>query len=167
MRWVVEAIWLCTAVIAYGAYSSTIAIKGMAPVLPIVVVVRVALTNGELAGNIVGVLCGLLLDVFSLGWFGAGMLVDSLIGFGVGMVGNRIMLESPAARVIVLFVAAEAHSIGLMITQDLVGPAAVSTLETAIGTGVYTTVAGAAWWGIAAVVRNNVGWRGIWNVERD
>ena len=166
MRWVVEIVWLLTAAIAYGAYSSDVALGGAAPVLPLIVVVRVALSNGALAGNLVGFLGGLLVDLFSLEWFGSNMLIGSLVGYTIGAMRGRIVLDSLLARIVAMLVAAVTYSTGLVFIRDYWQPLHAQSVMVALGSGLYTTAVAAAWWTVAVALQQAFGWRSMWHVER-
>ena len=166
MRWLADALWLAAAVIAYGTFGPTMAINHMVPVLPIIVIVRVALTSGELPGNLFGFFGGFLVDVFSLEWFGSAMLVDSLIGYTLGAMKNRVVVDNAFMRIGVLFAAAQAHSLGLVLVRSVAGPVGPEPFVIALGSGVYTMVLGTAWWTLAGIGRALVGWRSVWYAER-
>lgn len=165
MRWIGEAVWLITAVLVYAVYSPLFSVGGMAPVLPIIILVRVALTSGPLAGNIVGFASGLLLDIASVEWFGSTMLVNSLIGYILGSIRERIVLDSPLARVFVLLVTATVHTIGVASIRSLMTPGiSPEPFALAVGSGIYSAIVGGIWWGATSIARAVVGWRSNWHV---
>ncbi len=166
MRWVVEVLWLTAVAVAYGAYASDMAIGLAAPVLPVIVIVRVGLTSGELPGNLVGLLAGLLIDVFALESFGSSMLVGSLLGYSVGAVRNRIVLDSLSARIVTMLLAAMAYTVGLTLVRNYAYPVRVESIMVALGSGVYTAAVAAAGWTAASVVRRMFGGRSVWDAER-
>ncbi|MDX9916283.1 MAG: rod shape-determining protein MreD [Sphaerochaeta sp.] len=167
MRWIGEALWLIAAAITYAVYGPLLGINDAVPILTVIVIVRVALTSGPLAGNITGFAGGLLLDVSTPEWFGAAMLVDSIIGFVVGMMRERIVLDSPLARFVVLLVAAVTHSLGIVVMRSFVTPdMAPEPFINALGSGSYTAILGGVWWTLCGVIRAVIGWRSIWYVER-
>ena len=166
MRWIAEALWLAAAVVAYGVYGPYIAINGAIPVFPLILIVRVALTHGEIAGNLTGFSGGLLIDAFSAEWFGSTMLIDSLIGYAIGAMRGRIVLDSLLARVIVLLMAAEVHSVGIIMVRAVAGPPLAWSLPVAMGAGLYTALVGAVWWVVSDLGRGILGWRSVWDVER-
>ncbi len=166
MRWIAEAVWLVAAVIAYQTFGPVVEFHRMAPVLPMVLVVRVALAEGAIPGNIVGFLNGFLLDAFSLDWFGATMLVDSVIGYSVGAIRNRIVVDNALVRTGVLFVAAEAHSIGLVLVRSVAGRVGPEPFLVALGSGAYTAAVGGLWWALIGLLGAVLGWRSAWHAER-
>jgi rod shape-determining protein MreD len=166
MRWVVEAVWLTVAAVAFGAYASDMAIGLAVPVLPVIVIVRAGLTGGELAGNLLGLLGGLLMDVFALESFGSGMLMGSLLGYSVGAVRSRIVLDSLSARVVTVVFASLAYSVGLALVRNYAHPVGLESVMVALGTGLYTALVGAAVWTAAFVAQGVFGWRSVWDAER-
>ena len=167
MRWIGDALWLAAAAIAYSVYAPIIAVYDAVPILTMIVVVRVALTSGALAGNISGFFCGLLLDVTTPEWFGAAMLIGSIIGYVTGIMRDRIVLDCPIARFIVLFVAVTIHSLGIMFIRNIITPGiAPESIMIVLLSGVYTAFLGGMWWTLTGVARAFVGWRSIWYVER-
>lgn len=166
MRWIAEGIWLVAAVIAYETIAPVIAVRRAVPVLPVILIVRVALTRGTIPGNLIGFAAGLTLDAFSATWFGATMLVDSVVGYTVGAVRTRVVIDSAFVRLGVLLGAAEAHSVGLLLVRSMAGPVGPEPFVIALGSGVYTAIVGAVWWGANDVGRMALGWRSIWHGER-
>ncbi len=166
MRWVVEAVWLLAVTTAYGAYAPEVAIGLAVPVLPVIVIVRLALTGGELPGNLYGLWGGLLMDAFSLESFGSNMLVGSLLGYMVGAVRNRIVLDSLSARIATMLVAALAYSVGLALLHSYAQPVHVETIMVALSSGAYTAAVAAVGWTLALLLQRIFGWRSAWDVER-
>jgi rod shape-determining protein MreD len=166
MHWVVEALWLAAAAIAYMTLAPNIAIYGMAPVLPVIIVVRVAITHGELPGNLVGFASGLLLDLFSLEWFGVSMLVGSVVGYVVGIGRSHLMIGNVTTRAIVLLASAEVYTLGVVLVKSTRGAPGPEPFLIALGSGLYTAVVGYAWWFLSGITRRWFGWRGTWDAER-
>jgi rod shape-determining protein MreD len=78
----------------------------------LIVLVYVALHQGETPGMVVGSLAGWIQDVFFGGQvMGLSGLTKLLLGFAVGVASARFHLTEPAARVLVLFVASLADSL--------------------------------------------------------
>jgi len=65
------------------------------------VVLYFGLTRHEVFGAIMGTVCGLLQDSFSLGVFGVGGLTKTLLGFGAGYISRKINV-TPVSRSFVL-----------------------------------------------------------------
>lgn len=62
-----------------------------------VVVLYFSIRRGEVFGAILGTMCGLAQDAFSLGVFGVGGLTKTLLGFWAGYISKRIDI-APFAR---------------------------------------------------------------------
>ncbi len=62
-----------------------------------VVVLYFSIRRGEIFGALLGTMCGLAQDAFSLGVFGVGGLTKTLLGFWTGYVSKRIDI-APFAR---------------------------------------------------------------------
>lgn len=79
-------------------------LSGVSPVLPLVinllsvVVLYAAVNRGEVYGAVVGMLCGLLQDSFSLGVFGVAGIAKTLAGFTAGYVSKKINITRFSRR---------------------------------------------------------------------
>jgi rod shape-determining protein MreD len=166
MRWIADVIWMCTAVLVYLSYGPVMSIFGMVPILPVIVLVRVSLTGGRLAGNLIGFLCGALLDIFSLPWYGAHMLVDSILGFVLGAVRNHIVIDNLLVRTAVLLTAATVHSVCVLFVKSFAGNLGPDPYVAALGSAVYTAIAGAIWWGLTDVARSIFGMQSLWHIDQ-
>jgi rod shape-determining protein MreD len=166
MRWIADVVWMCVAVLAYLSYGPTISLAGMVPVLPIIVLVRVALTGGRLAGNLIGFLCGALLDIFSLPWYGTHMLIDSVLGYVLGAVRNHIVIDNLLVRAAVLLAASTIHSTGVLLVENLAGTPGPDPFVAALGSAAYTAIIGAIWWGLTDVARSFIGARSLWHIDQ-
>lgn len=62
-----------------------------------IVVLYFAIHRGEIFGAVLGTMCGLAQDAFSLGVFGVGGLTKTLLGFWTGYISRRIDV-APLAR---------------------------------------------------------------------
>jgi rod shape-determining protein MreD len=61
-----------------------------------VVVLYFAVRRGEVFGALLGTMCGLVQDAFSLGVFGVGGLTKTLLGFWAGYVSRRVDVAAPS-----------------------------------------------------------------------
>ena len=68
------------------------------------VVIYFAVVKGELYGALIGTVCGLIQDSFSLGIFGVSGLAKTLIGFFAGFVAERINILPLIRNFIFIFV---------------------------------------------------------------
>ena len=77
--------------------------------LVLVGVVFVALQAGPVAGMLAGTIGGILLDLFSGGLVGGGGLLKTVIGFGAGLMGTRLVVAKPYARALIVGAATFIH----------------------------------------------------------
>jgi hypothetical protein len=100
----VRAVWTAAALLAALLAQSALSriAPGQARILDpfLLVVVYCGLAGGETHGMLAGLAAGWVQDV----QFGG--LTKVVVGFGVGAASSRFLLSGPAARVLVLFVAA-------------------------------------------------------------
>lgn len=117
----------------------------------LMVLVYVALSQGETAGMVVGSLAGWLQDVhFGGDVLGLSGLTKLLIGFVVGVASTRFHLADPAARVLVLFAASLVDAVlfhQLAVAFELpvlpvstFGAVSRAALNAGVGLGVYELV---------------------------
>jgi rod shape-determining protein MreD len=74
-------------------------IADVAPDIPLIVVVMLALRRGPEFGCGAGFLAGLLQDAATGGLLGIQALTKSVIGFGVGALGSRLRVSQPLVQV--------------------------------------------------------------------
>lgn len=60
-----------------------------------VAVIVYAVSEGEIAGALVGAVCGLIIDAFSLGLFGLAGLSKTVTGFLAGFISRKINVQPP------------------------------------------------------------------------
>jgi rod shape-determining protein MreD len=71
-----------------------------------VVVLYFSIRRGEVFGALLGTMCGLVQDAFSLGVFGVAGLTKTLLGFWTGYVSRRIDVAPPARNALFMLVMA-------------------------------------------------------------
>lgn len=87
---------LKTAAAIAAAFLLSALLAEISPILPLVlnllsvVVLYAAVNRGEVYGAVVGMLCGLLQDSFSLGVFGVAGIAKTLAGYAAGFVAKKI-----------------------------------------------------------------------------
>ena len=74
-------------------------IGDVAPDIPLIVVVLLALRRGSEAGCLAGFAAGLLQDVAGGGLIGVQALTKAVVGFGVGALGGRLRVTQPLVQV--------------------------------------------------------------------
>jgi len=86
-----------------------LSIGGIAPDVPLILTVLVALRRGPEVGCVVGFFAGLLQDVGGGGLIGVQALTKALAGFAMGLLVGRFWVASPLVQVpaLVLFTVAE------------------------------------------------------------
>lgn len=78
--------------------------------LVLVVVVYVALTSGPVTGMLAGSLAGITQDALSIGVIGVGGLAKSIVGFGVGAIGQQFIVTAALPRLVVFLGSTVAHA---------------------------------------------------------
>lgn len=95
--------WLALTVFGGGVAQATIApalrIGDVAPDIPLIVVVLLALRRGPEFGALAGFAAGLLQDVAGGGLVGAQALTKAVLGFALGAVGARLAVTQPLVQI--------------------------------------------------------------------
>ena len=96
--------------LAQATLAPALRIADVAPDIPLIVVVLLALRRGAEAGCAAGFAAGLLQDVAAGGLLGVQALTKALVGFGIGAAGHRLRVTQPLVQVpgLVLLTIAEA-----------------------------------------------------------
>ena len=90
--------------VAQASLVSVLAVNGVAPDVPLVITILVALRQGPEAGCVAGFLTGLFQDVTVGGLVGVQALSKALVGFGLGLVAGRLWVSNPLVQVLGLVV---------------------------------------------------------------
>jgi len=85
--------------IAHATLGPALRIADVAPDIPLIVVVLLALRRGPEFGSAAGFMAGLLQDAASGGLLGVQALTKALIGFGIGALGGRLRVSQPLVQV--------------------------------------------------------------------
>jgi rod shape-determining protein MreD len=85
--------------LAQATLAPALRIADVAPDIPLIVVVLLALRRGAEFGCGAGFVAGLLQDVAAGGLLGVQALTKSLVGFGIGAVGSRLRVTQPLVQV--------------------------------------------------------------------
>ena len=85
--------------IAHATLGPALRIADVAPDIPLIIVVLLALRRGPEFGCGAGFLAGLLQDAASGGLLGVQALTKALIGFSIGAVGARLRVSQPLVQV--------------------------------------------------------------------
>lgn len=100
---ILVALWV--AIVLQSVLAPAIGIAGARPDFTLMVVLLVALREGSAGGALAGFIAGLFVDLNSAQPLGATSLVNALIGFGVGSLGDRLVRDSGLARAVVVLIA--------------------------------------------------------------
>jgi rod shape-determining protein MreD len=85
--------------VAHATMGPALRIADVAPDIPLIVVVMLALRRGPEFGCGAGFLAGLLQDAATGGLLGVQALTKSVIGFGVGALAGRLRVSQPLVQV--------------------------------------------------------------------
>ena len=85
--------------VAHATMGPALRVADVAPDIPLIVVVMLALRRGPEFGCGAGFLAGLLQDAATGGLLGVQALTKSVIGFGVGALGGRLRVSQPLVQV--------------------------------------------------------------------
>ncbi len=96
---------LYAAIVLQTTIVPLVAIYGVRPDLPMLVVLLVALREGAAGGALAGFVAGLFVDLSSAQMLGVTSLANSLTAFGVGWVADRLVRSSSPTRMLVAFAA--------------------------------------------------------------
>jgi rod shape-determining protein MreD len=85
--------------VAQATLAPALRIGDVAPDLPLIVVVLLALRRGPEFGCVAGFAAGLLQDAAGGGLIGVQALTKALVGFGVGAMGGELRVTQPLVQV--------------------------------------------------------------------
>jgi rod shape-determining protein MreD len=95
--------------LVHATLAPALRIADVAPDIPLIVVILLALRRGPEFGCAAGFLAGLLQDVAAGGLIGVQALTKALVGFGLGAAGGRLRVTQPLVQIpgLVLLTVAE------------------------------------------------------------
>jgi rod shape-determining protein MreD len=85
--------------LAQATLAPALRIADVAPDIPLIMVVLLALRRGPEFGCVAGFAAGLLQDVAAGGLIGVQALTKALVGFGIGAAGGRLRVTQPLVQV--------------------------------------------------------------------
>lgn len=100
------ALALLGAFVVQLMFAPHIAVFGVVPNFPLLVVITLAFLQGASAGATAGFVAGLLLDLIGTGPVGAWAFVLTLVGYGAGLLRSSLFAEGWHAPAVIAFVAA-------------------------------------------------------------
>jgi rod shape-determining protein MreD len=98
--------------VAHATLSPVLRVGDVAPDIPLIMVVLLALRRGPEFGCAAGFFAGLLQDVAGGGFIGVQALTKALVGFAIGAVGGRLRATQPLVQVPGLVVLSVAEGLG-------------------------------------------------------
>jgi rod shape-determining protein MreD len=129
------------AILLQTVVAPKIAIFGVRPDLPFIVVLLVALMEGSVAGAFAGFLAGLFVGLNSAGALGVSSLANTVVGFAVGAVAERLERRGWITRALVALLAtALRDQIEILLqTRDVAGAFSV-LFRSSLPGGLYTAL---------------------------
>ncbi len=85
--------------IAHATVAPAIRVADVAPDIPLIVVVLLALRRGPEFGSLAGFAAGLLQDAAGGGLLGVQALTKAVLGFSIGSIGARLRVTQPLVQV--------------------------------------------------------------------
>jgi rod shape-determining protein MreD len=136
-----------------GVHASPLVPRIVDPFL--LVVVWYSMRTGPVAAQLIGAATGLVQDGISGGLFGLHAFADTLVGYGVALAAQRIVVGQQAARVLVFAAAAALQQLVLVVLLlSLVGGnAPTPSLGSFVGKVLTTALLGAALIGMESRAR--------------
>lgn len=89
----------------------SMAIFGIQPDLPIIVLAFMCLKHGVMPGIYIGFFLGLCLDLYAPALLGQNALANTVIGFFLGLFNEKVMRTDPLMKIIILVVCFFIHDI--------------------------------------------------------
>jgi len=96
---------LYLAIVVQTVVAPAIAVFGVRPDFPFLIVLLVAFHEGAAGGALAGFVAGLFVDLNSTQVLGVSSLTNSVLAFGVGSIADRLVRGSMPARILVALVA--------------------------------------------------------------
>jgi len=120
-----------------------ISIGSIKPDLVMVVLVAVSMRYGSLVGLFSGLAIGLIQDVYAIDALGANAMAKCLVGYGAGLLDEKVIKVMPATKVLFLGVAFLLHDLVYSLAAGFHGAAFGNALLTrTVPSGIYTLLLG-------------------------
>jgi len=120
-----------------------ISIGSIKPDLVMVVLVAVSMRYGSLIGLFSGLAIGLVQDVYAIEALGANAMAKCLVGYGTGLLDEKVIKVMPATKVLFLGVAFLVHDLVYSLAAGFHGTAFWNALLTrTVPSGIYTLLLG-------------------------
>jgi rod shape-determining protein MreD len=135
------AFCLYLAIVLQTVLAPKIAIFGVRPDFPFLVVLLVALFEGAVGGAVVGFLAGLFVGLNSAGALGVSSLANTMVAFGVGAMADRLERRGWITRALVALVAtALRDQIEILLQTRDVGGSFAMFFRSSLPGGLYTAI---------------------------
>jgi rod shape-determining protein MreD len=144
MAWVFGMLLGFAALALQATLVQHLAIAGIRPDLPLIVVVLFGMTRGPVVGTLAGFAIGLAQDLTNPAFLGLNALTKSLLGFGAGTLRSQLNANSLPLHAVVLFVAVLAHDFvyWTLFTRLALSELFGAMLFRSLPTAVYTAAVG-------------------------
>jgi rod shape-determining protein MreD len=121
-----------------------ISIGSIKPDLVMVVLVAVSMRYGSVVGLFSGMAIGLIQDVYAIEALGANALAKCLVGYGTGLLDEKVIKVMPATKVLFLGFAFLFHDLVYSLAAGFHGDAFwQAALMRTLPSGIYTLLVGA------------------------
>lgn len=144
MSWMRTLLALLLTLLLQVTLVNQIEIGGIRPDLPLLFLIFVAQRGGALTGTLIGVLTGLLQDIFVPYTLGMHMFSQCIIGYAVGKVSENIVIDTPLWNVGFIAITVLAHDVLYLLVYTRLDLARFLPIyiTNAIPTAVYTAAVG-------------------------
>lgn len=120
-----------------------ISIGSIKPDLIMVILVAVSMRYGSLIGLFSGLAIGLIQDVYAIDSLGANAMAKCLVGYGTGLLDEKVIKVMPATKVLFLGVAFLVHDLVYSLAAGFHGTAFWNAmLIRTVPSGIYTLLLG-------------------------
>jgi rod shape-determining protein MreD len=135
--------FLVLALILQQTLIQLISIGSIKPDLVMVVLVAVSMRYGSLVGLFSGLAIGLVQDVYAIDALGANAMAKCLIGYGTGLLDEKVIKVMPATKVLFLGLAFLVHDLVYSLAAGFHGSSFWNALVTrTVPSGIYTLLLG-------------------------
>ena len=135
--------FLILALILQQTLVQIVSIGSIKPDLVMVVLVAVSMRYGSLVGLFSGMAIGLIQDVYAIESLGANALAKCLVGYGTGLLDEKVIKVMPVTKVLFLGVAFLVHDLVYSLAAGFHGAAFWNALITrTIPSEIYTLLLG-------------------------
>jgi rod shape-determining protein MreD len=120
-----------------------ISIGSIKPDMVMVVLVAVSMRYGSVVGLFSGMAIGLIQDVYAIEALGANAMAKCLVGYGTGLLDEKVIKVMPATKVLFLGVAFFVHDVVYSLAAGFHGEEFWNALLTrTVPSGIYTLLVG-------------------------